>query len=46
MNVPLAQDAKQTQAQLGCPIQFSRSKKRYDFVGQALNAGQWPNGTK
>lgn len=46
VNVPLAQDAKQTQAQLGCPIQFSRSKKRYDFVGQALNAGQWPNGTK
>ena len=41
VDVPLSLGATQTEPQLGCPIQFSRSQKRYDFVGQALNAGQW-----
>ena len=42
VDVPLNEKNTETQAQLACPIQFSRSQKRYDFVGQALDAGQWP----
>ena len=41
VHVPLAAGKTQTEAQLGCPIQFSRSQKRYDFVGQALGQGKW-----
>lgn len=45
VNVPLTQGSTHTEPQLGCPIQFSRSQKRYDFVGQALDAGTWTEQT-
>ncbi|GAA5008379.1 CaiB/BaiF CoA-transferase family protein [Acinetobacter puyangensis] len=40
VNVPLA-NGEQTESQLAHPIKFSRSKARYDFVGQQLNTGTW-----
>ncbi|MHA3893367.1 CaiB/BaiF CoA transferase family protein [Acinetobacter sp. GXMZU3951] len=41
VQVPLSADSSETQAQLACPIKFSRSSMRYDFIGQALGVGQW-----
>lgn len=38
VQVPLSAGSTQTEAQFACPIQFSRSQKRYDFVGQPLGA--------
>ncbi|MGE8539517.1 MAG: CaiB/BaiF CoA transferase family protein, partial [Acinetobacter sp.] len=38
--VPLKLNSQQTEAQLACPIKFSRSKIRYDFVGQLLGESQ------
>jgi len=42
VQVPFALDADQSEAQLACPIKFSRSKAVYAHVGQALGAGCWP----
>lgn len=41
VQVPLQEQSTETQAQLACPIKFSRSVMRYDFMGQALGAGSW-----
>ncbi|WP_168383395.1 CaiB/BaiF CoA transferase family protein [Acinetobacter indicus] len=41
VQVPLEQDSPDTEAQLACPIKFSRSKARYDFRGQGLGQGNW-----
>lgn len=41
VQVPLQQGSLQTQAQLACPIKFSRSQMRYDFVGQAQPSVDW-----
>ncbi|MBK0064387.1 MULTISPECIES: CaiB/BaiF CoA transferase family protein [unclassified Acinetobacter] len=41
VDVPLSERAEQTEPQLGCPIKFSRSKLRYDFIGQGLGQGIW-----
>lgn len=41
VNVPLKANVKQTEAQLACPIKFSRSQMRYDYIGQELGEGQW-----
>ena len=41
VEVPLEHNAEQTEPQLACPIKFSRSKPRYDFIGQGLNVGKW-----
>lgn len=41
VQVPLKKGSDDYEPQLACPIQFSRSTLRYDFVGQALNAGHW-----
>ncbi len=44
VNVPLANPNESNatvERQLTNPIQFSRSKMRYDYVGQALGAGKW-----
>ena len=41
VNVPIQGNATQTETQLACPIKFSRSKMRYDYIGQALGVGQW-----
>lgn len=40
VQVPLKPDSQQTEAQLACPIKFSRSKIRYDFVGQFLGESE------
>lgn len=39
--VPLSVDSVETQPQLACPIKFSRSHARYDYVGQALGETGW-----
>ncbi|MEW9150832.1 CaiB/BaiF CoA-transferase family protein [Acinetobacter indicus] len=39
VQVPLEQDSPDTEAQLACPIKFSRSKARYDFRGQVWGRG-------
>ncbi len=36
VQVPLKSNSQQTEAQLACPIKFSRSTIRYEFVGQRL----------
>ncbi len=36
VDVPLSIDGQQHQKQLACPIKFSRSVARYDYVGQQL----------
>lgn len=36
VEVPLSADDQSTQKQLACPIKFSRSVARYDFIGQQL----------
>lgn len=41
VEVPLNPDSAQTEPQLSCPIKFSRSTARYDYIGQALNVGKW-----
>ncbi len=42
VKVPIQQAMpKQTETQLACPIKFSRSQMRYDYIGQALGVGQW-----
>lgn len=41
VQVPLKMnDSEQSQAQLACPIKFSRSAMRYDFIGQTLGEKQ------
>lgn len=40
VQVPLKSSSQQTEAQLACPIKFSRSTIRYEFVGQQLGEGQ------
>lgn len=46
VEVPLDLAQQETESQLACPIKFSRSQVRYDFIGQALGAGQWPEEKK
>ena len=41
VQVPIQPNAEQTEAQLACPIKFSRSQAKYQFIGQALGAGKW-----
>lgn len=43
IDVPLNTDSTQTktQKQLACPIKFSRSNARYDYVGQQLGETGW-----
>jgi alpha-methylacyl-CoA racemase len=41
VNVPLAVDSVNTQPQLACPIKFSRSHVRYEYVGQTLGETGW-----
>lgn len=40
IQVPLKSNSQQTEAQLACPIKFSRSTIRYEFVGQQLGESQ------
>lgn len=40
VQVPLKAQSQQTEAQLACPIKFSRSTIRYEFVGQQLGESQ------
>ena len=46
VEVPIQQNAAKTETQLACPIKFSRSQMRYDYIGQALGAGQWSSQIK
>ena len=46
VEVPIQQNATKTETQLACPIKFSRSQMRYDYIGQALGAGQWSSPIK
>ena len=46
VEVPIQQNATKTETQLACPIKFSRSQMRYDYIGQALGAGQWSSQIK
>ena len=39
--VPLNPAGSQTQKQLACPIKFSRSVARYEYVGQQLGETGW-----
>lgn len=41
VNVPLKANSDQTEAQLACPIKFSRSQMQYHYIGQALDEGKW-----
>lgn len=41
VDVPLSANSEQTEAQLACPIKFSRSQIKYAFVGQGLGEGKW-----
>lgn len=41
VEVPLNLEAEQTESQLACPIKFSRSVAKYQFIGQHLGAGKW-----
>lgn len=41
VNVPLKANAEQAEPQLACPIKFSRSQMRYDYIGQELGEGTW-----
>ena len=41
VEVPLSEQTERTEPQLACPIKFSRSKMRYDFIGQGLGEGKW-----
>lgn len=43
VQVPYAVGSAETEAQLALPIKFSRSEPVYQFVGQALGVGHWPN---
>lgn len=46
VEVPIQQNSEKTETQLACPIKFSRSQMRYDYIGQALGAGQWSSQIK
>jgi crotonobetainyl-CoA:carnitine CoA-transferase CaiB-like acyl-CoA transferase len=41
INVPLKANADQTEPQLACPLKFSRSQMRYQYIGQQLGEGKW-----
>lgn len=42
VQVPVKAGEQETEPQLACPIKFSRSSSRYDFMGQALGESeQW-----
>lgn len=41
VQVPLTVNSCDTESQLACPIKFSRSQSRYDYIGQKLDAGEW-----
>ncbi|AXY59247.1 CaiB/BaiF CoA transferase family protein [Acinetobacter sp. WCHAc010052] len=40
VNVPLSENSEQTEAQLACPIKFSRSRLNYSFIGQKLGESE------
>lgn len=42
VDVPVTPDSSETVPQLACPIKFSRSTLRYQYIGQGLGQGQWP----
>ncbi|WP_353168245.1 CaiB/BaiF CoA-transferase family protein [Acinetobacter sp.] len=41
VHVPLKANTDQTEPQLACPIKFSRSQMRYQYIGQQLGEGDW-----
>jgi len=41
VDVPVSENASQTEPQLACPIKFSRSQMKYAFIGQGLGEGKW-----
>lgn len=41
VDVPVSENASQTEPQLACPIKFSRSQMKYAFIGQGLSEGKW-----
>lgn len=41
VDVPIKPHAQQTERQLACPIKFSRSQAKYQFIGQGLGEGSW-----
>ncbi len=41
VDVPVSENSDQTEAQLACPIKFSRSQMKYAFIGQGLGEGKW-----
>ncbi|MDF2417800.1 CoA transferase [Acinetobacter beijerinckii] len=41
VDVPLSENASETEPQLACPIKFSRSQMKYQFIGQGLGEGKW-----
>lgn len=41
VDVPLTAEQAASQKQLACPIKFSRSQARYEYVGQQLGATTW-----
>ncbi|RYZ99651.1 MAG: CoA transferase [Moraxellaceae bacterium] len=41
VDIPLTTESNASQKQLACPIKFSRSTARYDYVGQQLGATTW-----
>lgn len=41
VEVPLKANSDQKEPQLACPIKFSRSQMRYDYIGQELGEGKW-----
>ncbi len=40
VQVPVKAGESETEPQLACPIKFSRSRSRYEFIGQALGESQ------
>lgn len=41
VDVPLTTEGQSSQKQLACPIKFSRSVARYDYIGEALGTTGW-----
>lgn len=42
VDVPVKPNSTESIKQMACPMKFSRSVMRYDYIGQALGQGQWP----
>lgn len=41
VDVPLKPGSSETERQLACPIKLSRSRPKYQYIGQALDEGNW-----